>query len=346
MSLRVLSIFLVATLWSSVCFGYEGKKAVILPPGVDLRSRPMKSAETIVCIESGDVVEIVNRLERKDELFGARDRWYLVRYHGLEGWIFGLFIDIDGKNATKHFVEISPFSERINTLLVEEESKNDEAVIEIASSILSDIDANFSKETIRGSKILKEYIFTSLFASGKAYTFLGKYDDAKKTFKYLSSSYPEIEMELETVVTAKAVEPYLVYIDSVSNAIFYESPEDCVRAIESALKKKDLKRLSNLAVPGIFEIVIAHTDWATKVGKASLIDNSWFVTGWRGKWEVTSANMEYGPGDETVIGCVETKSWDIQYYGQMIERVDFCVEKIADEGCCLSYMVLYISPQQ
>lgn len=340
------ALLLLCFVSPQISLAFFGDKALIKDTffEVELKSYPSTAAESIIKIGGGEAVKVINRLERPEELYGFYDHWYFVRYRGLEGWVFGAFIDTDDEKAEDSYVDVPSFLNRTNMMYEEKERKNFEGAASLASEIVGDIEDNFIKDEVKGSKRLTELILTSLLIEGELYMYMGEFKKAEKIFQYLVENYPEAELELESTNAAEIVKPFIYFIDRYSQTFFFDDPSSCLKGLEDALKARDIEGVSRLALPGIFEVWVAHTDWVLRLGEIELADQSWLNESWADKWEIILVDPKRGDDGETVGYCVETGPWGIDYYGIPVDQVDFCIDMFPGSGYAFSYLILYTSP--
>jgi hypothetical protein len=59
-----------------------------------LRQKPSQNADTLSGLTKGSVVELVASTDRKETIDGNSSFWYRVNMDGLQGWVFGAYLDI------------------------------------------------------------------------------------------------------------------------------------------------------------------------------------------------------------------------------------------------------------
>lgn len=105
---KIVLVFLSLLLFS--CSGNEGVQEIELPPtpvlGIQtswavitsshlrLRERPTQDSSAIITLWRGSVLEIVSKRNRKETVEGLSDYWYQINYDGLQGWVFGGYLDL------------------------------------------------------------------------------------------------------------------------------------------------------------------------------------------------------------------------------------------------------------
>lgn len=356
-NIRAVRMCLVCVVMLTVLFGgvsargFETECALVIGEEVRLFSRPTTHAGVIITIdgteETRESVYIINRLEEPETIDGVTDHWYFIRYRGLEGWIFGSYLFFHDKEARTLLVEVPSYFDRINAVYedINEESFKDAA--RTAEEVVSDIEVNFSRQQIDNSPLLMELILTALVARGEALVYLEKYDDARDVFNYLREVYPEARMELEAVTVDELVVPYLSYIEYEKEIRLFDTPEECREAVISALKEKDIQTLSDMAIPGIFEIWVAYTDWVVKLGGETLQDQPWLIDSFDDDWQIIEVDTHTGRAGAVSGYCIVTGLWEIDYFGRSVNRVDFCIDRMpGTEKYAFSYLILYSPPDE
>ena len=330
----------------NISLAFFGDKALVKDSyfEVELKFYPSPSSEVLVKMDGGEAVKVINRLENPENLYGSYDHWYFVRYKGLQGWVFGAFIDTTDKRAEGAYIDVPSFLDRTNAMYEEKESEDYEDALSLASGIVRDIEGNFTKEDIKGSRRLTEFISSSLLVEGELYLYLGERESAEVAFRYLLDNYPEAELELESTTAADVVKSFLFFINRYSEGLFFDDASSCLEEVEDALKAKNLKKVSRLVLPGIFEVWVANTDWIVRTGDVELCDQQWLKESWGDKWEIILVDEKKGDDGETTGYCIETGPWGMDYYGITVDQVDFCIDLFPGSGYVLSYLILHTSP--
>lgn len=330
----------------AISLSIEDNKAVVSGTGVELKSRPYPRADTIVTIKEGEAIMLINRLEAPDEIDGVIDNWYFIRYRGLEGWVFGAHIDTEMNDTEKPYSEVEPFLQRIDEMYDLKKQGSLEEAAELSTEVIEDIEENFSIKQIMESKRLSAIILISLSMKGECLTYLGKSNEASETFDYLMVHYPWAKLESESIPASEIIEPFMVLIEHYPEDNITDNPQEPVEKLKDALIKKDIFSISELALPGIFEIWVAHTDWVVKLGVKNLIDQTWLVEAWTNNWEIRLVDTIVDDNHEIVGYCIETGPWEINYYGRPVNQIDFCVDMLPGGGFAFSYMVLHTTPDR
>jgi hypothetical protein len=119
-----------------------------------------------------------------------------------------------------------------------------------------------------------------------------------------------------------------------------------MKKIKAALEKRDLSLVSKLAVPGIFEVWVAHTDWVIRLGAQDLDRQVWLTGSWDTSWKVKKVSTRIGEAGNIVGYCIVTEPWNLNYYEIQVNRIDFCVDRLPDGTYAFSYLTLYTRPIQ
>jgi hypothetical protein len=328
----------------SVSLPFVGEKALVTRDGVDLKLYPGIGVANIISIETGEAVEIINRLESPESAYGFKDHWYYVRYRGLEGWIFGAFLSFADPGADDIYLDVPSLTDRTNLLFEKKDSGELGEAVSLANEIIFDIESNFTPPQIKKSRRLSELVLTSLYIKGESLIYLGEFEESRETFEYLIGTYPEAELELDPITASEIVRPFLSFIEHYSNARVFENPYTALNALKGALNDRDLDEVSRLALPGIFELWVAHTDWVSRLGDGALAEQGWLMESWDGSWEILNVFEKKDENGEILGFCIETGPWEINYYGRVVDRVDFCIDQLAGSGYVFSYLIVYTTP--
>ena len=68
--------------------------AVIDSAYLRLRERPAEGAALVTTLWRGYVLEVMSRSTAKDTVDDIEDYWYQINYDGLQGWVFGSYLEI------------------------------------------------------------------------------------------------------------------------------------------------------------------------------------------------------------------------------------------------------------
>jgi uncharacterized protein YgiM (DUF1202 family) len=80
---------------------------VLAVNGLNMRTQPDANARIITKVSYGQRVEILEATEVNLQLGWISDRWYKVRYHGREGYLFGGYLStMEAPEAVQEFVEL------------------------------------------------------------------------------------------------------------------------------------------------------------------------------------------------------------------------------------------------
>ena len=346
-----LALTLVLLFGGMSARGFETGYALIIGEEVQLFSRPAMHAGVIITIDGNDEMSesvcIINRLEEPETIDGVTEHWYFIRYRGIEGWIFGSYLLLDEEGAREFLVEVPSYFDRINTVYEDIEEESFREAARTAEEIVTDIESNFSRQQIDNSPLLLELILTALIARGEALIYLEKHGDAGEVFDYLAGAYPDARMELEAVTADELVIPYLSYIEHQKDISLFETPEECREVLIRALEEKDLQTLSGMAIPGIFEIWMAYTDWVVKLGNESLQDQTWLTDSLDDVWQIIEVDTLTDRSNDVSGYCVVTGPWEIDYFGRQVNRADFCIDRMPGTGkYAFTYLILYAPPDE
>lgn len=72
--------------------------AVITSSHLRLREQPAVSAQVVTTLWRGYVLEVLSKQDRREEIEGSSDYWYQVRFGGLQGWVFGSYLNFYTSN--------------------------------------------------------------------------------------------------------------------------------------------------------------------------------------------------------------------------------------------------------
>ena len=68
--------------------------AVISSSHLRLRERPTVDSNAVTTLWKNNVLEIISRDESRKSVEGMSDYWYKVAYDGLQGWVFGAYLEL------------------------------------------------------------------------------------------------------------------------------------------------------------------------------------------------------------------------------------------------------------
>lgn len=334
--------FAVFPLSSTALAGIE--YARIKGSGAELKSRPGLKTDTIVVIKKGEVVRVKNRLEDPEEISGVSDRWYFVEYKGISGWIFGTSLNLKDPDSKKSYVDVKPFIDRMNEMYEMKEAGDLNRAVALADGIAGDMKSGFTDEEIRGSKRLNEIILAALTVRGECLVYLKRFEEAKEAYSYILKNYPNARLEQESISASEIVGPYLAYIERFSEAVFFSDPKEGLERLKKGLEKKDITAVSELAIPGIFEIWVANTDWLIKLGDDKLKDLPWLKEHWNDDWKVLAVEPKFDEEGKVIGYCINTGPWSVDYSGRPVDSIDFCIDRLPGGDVAFGYLVLYAKP--
>jgi len=321
-------------------------KAVISNDLVRIKERPDIDSESVIGIPKGESVLVVLCLKEADTILGAKGHWGLGRYRGVEGWVFDTVLNTRDPKAETAYKDVPSLSEQIGMLDQLRESGKLAETEAQCLLVIDQIEKNFSKKEITDSARLSGAILGTFSNRIEALMYLHRFDEARAAYAYLMKTYPGIHLE-DNLTTAKdLLHPYLVFMDAYPSAPLFTAPGEPMKKIKTALEKKDLSLLSKAALPGVFEIWVAHTDWVVQLGERQLDRQGWLAGSWAGPWKITETSATIDDAGNIVGYCVVTEPWSLNYYEITVNRVDFCVDRLPDGKYAFSYMILYTTPIQ
>ena len=68
--------------------------AVINAPHLRLRELPTDSSRVVRYLKAGFVLEIISKTGTLETLEGEENYWYQITFDGLNGWVFGAYLDL------------------------------------------------------------------------------------------------------------------------------------------------------------------------------------------------------------------------------------------------------------
>jgi hypothetical protein len=84
----------------------KSRWGVITSSHLRLRSKPSVTSQALTTLWRGYVLEILSRKPQKEEIEELFDYWYQIRYDGLQGWVFGAYLELyDTKTQAEHASE-------------------------------------------------------------------------------------------------------------------------------------------------------------------------------------------------------------------------------------------------
>jgi hypothetical protein len=325
--------------------GAEETTAVVSGGGCDLKARPDIAADSVVTIPGGEAVLLQVRLEETDTVAGVVGHWYFVRYRGIDGWVFDARLDTTDPRAKALYRDVPSLGDEMDRLHDAKESGALEKTVRLATGIVSQIEGNFSTGEIGSSKRLSEMILGSLSDKIGALVYLHRFEEARAQYDYLKKTYPNARLENGAVDARELIGPYMVFADRYKSAPLFDNPNEPKERLIAALKKRDIAAISSLALPGLFEVWVAYTDWGEKLADKSLGAEPWLAGRWNSAWSMGKVVKETDDGK--VIGyCVITEPWEVDYYGFPVHRIDFCIDRLPDGTFAFSYLILYTTPSQ
>jgi len=87
----------------------RSKWAVVVSSHLRLRERPTIQSGAITTLWRNNVIEIISRDEVQQEVEGKLGYWYKVAYDGLQGWVFGAYLEMfDSESGARRAAQNSP----------------------------------------------------------------------------------------------------------------------------------------------------------------------------------------------------------------------------------------------
>lgn len=340
----LLCVLLGWAFFGPSALGADGRKAVLTGDWSDLRERPDINSETIVAPGAGEAVLIILCLEDSDTVGGVTGLWCLVRYRGVEGWVFDAALNTADPRAETSYRDVPSFSEKIERL-DQLRSSGDLAQTERECAVIIEgIESNFSRRQIRASGRISGALLGAFSDRIETLVYLHRFDEARAAYAYLVKTYPDIRLEDDSTTAHDQLEPYMVFMDYYESAPLFTNPGEPMKKLRAALEQRDLSAVSNLAVPGIFEVWVAHTDWVIRLGDQALDRQVWMTGSWATSWKITGVSTRIDEAGNLVGYCIETEPWSLNYFEIQVNRVDFCVDRLPDGTFAFSYMTLYTRP--
>ena len=59
-----------------------------------IRENPNQGSKSLQMLWKGNIFEIFTKTGDKEVIEGKEDFWYMIRYEGIEGWVFGAEIEL------------------------------------------------------------------------------------------------------------------------------------------------------------------------------------------------------------------------------------------------------------
>ena len=94
MSCRRVEVVERIDLPSTPVLGMQTMWAVIGSSHLRLRERPSVKSAAITTLWRGYVLEVVSKRNNTETVEGATDHWYQISYDGLQGWVFGGYLEL------------------------------------------------------------------------------------------------------------------------------------------------------------------------------------------------------------------------------------------------------------
>jgi hypothetical protein len=326
--------------------GADLGKAVIKAGGADLKEQPDSNSETIVNLGNGEAVLIVVRLKDTETILGIKGHWCLIRYRGIEGWVFDTMLDTKDGRAETSYRDVPSISEEISRLDQLREAHDLEDMERLSALIIDQIENNFSRQVIEESARLSGELLGSFSNRIEALVYLHRFEEARQAYTYLMRSYPDIKLEDDSTSARELLQPYMVFVECYRSAPLFSNPNEPMKKVRAALEKRDLSLLSKIAVPGIFEVWVANTDWVVRLGDREIDRQEWLSGSWDTSWEIKEVSPRIDEVGNLTGYCIVTEPWNLNYYEIKVDRVDFCIDRLPDGTYAFSYLTLYTEPIQ
>jgi hypothetical protein len=338
-------IALAALIPSVVCAG-TNVTAVIEADAVALKERPDIDSDKIITIPRGEGVLVVLCLKEADRVLGVTGHWCLVRYRGIEGWVFDTVLDTEDPRAASLYRDEPSLSDEITRLNKLRDSHKLTEMERLSRLIAEQIERSFFREEIDKSARLSGDLLGSFSARIEALVYLHRFDEARAVYDYVMATYPDIKPEVDFVTAREMLQPYMVFIECYDSAPLFDDPGKPMKKLRAALEKRDLSAVSKLAVPGIFEIWVAHTDWVVRLGDRELDRQEWLTASWNTPWEITGVSRLTDESGNLIGYSIVTEPWNLNYYEIRVNRADFCIDRLPDGTYAFSYLTLYTEPMR
>ncbi len=345
--LRLLFMVFTACLFlPALGTGAEIGKAVLNVDESALKERPDIDSETIVDVSKGEAVLVILCLKDTDTILGVNGHWCLVRYRGVEGWVFDALLDTTDPRAATSYRDVESLAEEAERLSQLRESHKLEAAERLASLIIDQIEHNFSRQEIINSKRISGTLLSSFSDRIEALLYLHRFEEAQETYEYVMKTYPDIQLEGDLTSAQELLRPFVVFMEEYAAAPLFKNPNEPMKKLRAALEKRDISLVSALAVPGIFEMWVAYTDWVIKLGDQKLDKQEWLSGSWATPWTITDVSKRTDSAGDLIGYCIVTEPWDLNYYEIRVNRVDFCIDRLPDGTYAFNYLILYTEPIQ
>lgn len=67
---------------------------VVTSTHLRLREKPSTDSNAVTTLWRGNILEILSKTNEPEEVEGEEDYWYQINYEGLNGWVFGVYLNI------------------------------------------------------------------------------------------------------------------------------------------------------------------------------------------------------------------------------------------------------------
>lgn len=67
---------------------------VVTSSHLRLREKPTTDSNAVTTLWRGNILEILSKTNESEKVEGEEDYWYQINYEGLNGWVFGAYLDV------------------------------------------------------------------------------------------------------------------------------------------------------------------------------------------------------------------------------------------------------------
>ena len=67
---------------------------MVVADSLRVRDQPSVRSEVLSYLRRGEVVEVLQRGEREEQIEGESGYWYEVTFQGVTGWVFGSHLEL------------------------------------------------------------------------------------------------------------------------------------------------------------------------------------------------------------------------------------------------------------
>ena len=193
----LIGVIFLVSLYCTPCLAIE-RTAVVIGSRVIMHTEPDGDSGAVARLNRDVVVSVIGRADEAAEIENYRDFWYLVRYRGEEGWVFGQFMNLstNAREITNIFSrdEVLRFCElKLINLKNLRSAREYEALVESASDYLDDL-VLLAEDTITGKfrTEIREYHAVGKYYLAIAYVGTGDYGEARRVRDEFLASYSDV----------------------------------------------------------------------------------------------------------------------------------------------------------